>query len=227
MNITNEITFKKFQYDNVDYLFYGLPNEHIFKQIPWYEYGLLNHIKNMKLSGVYIDVGGNIGNHSLFFLNHCNSTKLYVFEPEDFCYEILNKNLTVNSKKEFIICKQAVWNRETNLKLIRFESFSNIGMSKVIEASKNDAKEQLIKANSLDNVISFNENIVLIKIDVEGSELKVFEGAEKLIKLNMPVIVCEAATELEFNEINKVLVPLGYKMPTQRFNVTPTYVWNK
>jgi len=99
-----------------------------------------------------------------------------------------------------------------------------MGMSKVVET---DEDKSDIIANSLDNVISFNDNVVLIKIDAEGSEPKVLHGAEKLIKLNMPVIICEAATESEFNEINKILIPWGYKIPTQRFNATPTYVWHK
>lgn len=221
----NKLTCKNFNFEKIDYEFYGIENEHIFKQIPWYEMSLLDYIKKLNLNGVYVDVGGNIGNHSLFFLNHCQSTKLYSFEPEEFCFGILNKNLTKNAQKEFILHKLAIWNRENNLKLIRFESFNNTGMSKVVEANENDIKEQLINANSLDNLISLNENIVLIKIDAEGSEPKVLEGAEKIIKLNMPVIICEAATESEFNEINEILISWGYKTPTQRFNATPTYIW--
>jgi FkbM family methyltransferase len=223
----NELIHKNFSFEQIDYEFYGLSNEHIFIQIPWYEYELLIYIKNLNLNGVYIDVGGNIGNHSLFFLNHCRSTKLYVFEPEDFCYKILVKNLIKNTKKEYVLNNLAIWNRKVDLKLIRFESFNNTGMSKVFEVNENDNEELLIKANSLDNIISFNENIVLIKIDAEGSEQKVLEGAINLIKLNMPIIICEAATEPEFNEINKMLIPLGYKIPIRVFNATPTYVWNK
>lgn len=111
------------------------------------------------------------------------------------------------------------------LKLIRFESFNNTGMSKVVETTS-ETNDCNIKANSLDNIISLNENVVLIKIDAEGSEPKVLEGAEKIIKINMPVIICEAATESEFNAINNILVPWGYKKPTKKFNATPTYIWN-
>jgi len=223
----NELTHKNFIFEEVCYEFYGMLNEHIFMQIPWYEHELLNYIKNLNLNGVYVDVGANIGNHSLFFLNHCKSTKLYCFEPENFCYETLNKNLIKNTEKEYVLNKLAIWNREANLMLIRFKSFNNTGMSKVIEADENNVKELSIQANSLDNIISFNENVVLIKIDAEGGESKILEGAEKIIRLNMPIIICEAATESEFNEINKILIPWGYRMPTQRFNATPTYVWNK
>lgn len=99
MEKLNEIINKKFNYDGIEYNFWGLPNEHIFKHIPWYEHGLLDILKDLNKEGVYVDVGGNIGNHSLYFLNHCKSTKLYVFEPEDFCFELLRKNLETNAKK--------------------------------------------------------------------------------------------------------------------------------
>ena len=224
MEKLNELTTKKFNHDGVEYNFWGLPNEHIFKQVPWYERGLLDYLKSLNKHGVYIDVGGNIGNHSLYFLNHCDSTKLYVFEPEDFCHEILKRNLETNVNREYVLSKLAVWDKETDLKLIRFESFNNTGMSSVEESINGDGD---IKANSLDNIISFNENVALIKIDAEGSEPKVLEGAISIIKMNMPVIICEAAIQAEFDVINNILLPLGYKKPTQRFNATPTYVWVK
>lgn len=216
------IVEKIFTYNNFEYKLFGIPNEHIFKQIPWYEHELLQYIKSLNKTGVYVDVGGNIGNHSLFFLNHCLSTKLYVFEPEDLCFSILEKNLVQNVKKEFILNKLAIWNKQCKLKLIRYESYSNTGMSKVVESDDNN---NTIDANSLDSIISFNENVVLIKIDAEGSEPKVLEGALNIIKLNNPVIISEAATNNEFKEINNILLPLGHQLPTRRFNATPTYVW--
>ena len=94
----NNIITKEFNYEDIEYKFHGCQDEHIFKQVPWYEIKLLEHIRDLNLNGVYIDVGGNIGNHSLYFLNHCNSTKLFIFEPEENCYMILEKNLKINSQ---------------------------------------------------------------------------------------------------------------------------------
>lgn len=219
----NKIIKKEFTYENIKYCFYGLPDEHIFKHIPWYEIELLKSIKNLNLEGVYIDVGGNIGNHSLYFLNHCKSTELFVFEPEDFCYNILNKNLKTNTLKKYSLYKLAVWNHKTNLKLIRFKNFNNTGISKVIES--NNINDLLIEADTLDNIIPFDKKVVLIKIDTEGSESEILNGSINIIKKNKSVIICEASTQSEFNKINDILVPLGYKIPSNRFNSTPTYIW--
>ncbi len=218
---------KQFTYDGIDYIFYGLSNEHIFKQIPWYEFQLLNYLRELNLNGTYIDVGGNIGNHSVFFLNHCNSTNLITFEPENMCHDILTKNLITNTTKPFIIHKLAAWKNKTKLKLVRFESFGNTGTSFVEEIKDDKSDINYINANSIDNLIESDSNVVLLKIDAEGSEPFVLKGALNIIKSKLPVIICEATTQPEYNEINKILLPLGYNKPTKQFNSTPTYVWIK
>jgi FkbM family methyltransferase len=212
---------KSFQEDGVDYVFCGIEDEHIFKQVPWYERKLLEYIRDLNLKGEYIDVGGNIGNHSLYFLNHCPSTKLYVFEPESTCHTILETNLQLNTKKDYELVNCAIWDKKALLKLVKFESFKNTGLSRVEKRETGDTF-----ANSLDNLIPEDANIVLLKIDTEGSETRVLKGATNLIKSNCPTIICEAATIKEFAEINNILIPLGYSMPTQRFNATPTYIWS-
>ena len=47
-----------------------------------------------------------------------------------------------------------------------------------------------VKKNKLDNLIK-SKNIGFIKIDVEGHELEVINGARKLIKENKPILLIE------------------------------------
>lgn len=48
-----------------------------------------------------------------------------------------------------------------------------------------------VETDSLDNIIPENFKIDLIKIDVEGGELQVLQGAEKTIKKYLPYIIFE------------------------------------
>ena len=216
-----KVILKKFQYENIDYEFYGYENEYIFKHVPWYEEKMLIDIKNLNISGTYVDVGGNIGNHSLFFLNHCISDKVITFEPINYCFNILKLNLEKNTTKSYQLNKIAVWNEKTMLEFKLFNSFGNMGMSKVF-----DGVNKTIEANTLDNTLLDEKEVGLIKIDVEGGEINVLKGGINIIKKHNPLIICEANTEDERKKIDEFLSNLGYKQG-KKYNATPTYFWKK
>lgn len=51
---------------------------------------------------VIIDVGANIGNHSLFFGNVCNAKRVYAFEPIESTYKVLERNVDINDLNDVI-----------------------------------------------------------------------------------------------------------------------------
>ena len=71
------------------------------------------------------------------------------------------------------------------------------------------AKEELIEFRTLD---SYNLNKCdFTKIDVDGSEIKVLEGAIKTIRKFRPIIILECHRD-NFSKLNKLLKPLNYKI---------------
>ncbi len=214
------LIYKNFTYENVEYTYFGGEDTHQWKQTPWYEGEFLFYLKSLDLKGVYIDVGTNLGNHSLFFANHCPSTMVYSFEPTPWSYNTTSKNLKLNTKKDFKTYNIALWDEPTTLSFSKFSHFSNTGHSFV--SADGDLK---VNADTLDNIIPETDKVVFIKIDVEGSEPQVIKGGINLIQTYKPLISCEASTSEEFEKINDILLPLGYTKPTRRFNATPSYFW--
>ena len=43
-----------------------------------------------------LDIGSNIGNHTLYFLNECGAKFVYCFEPAIDTFEILKRNIEIN-----------------------------------------------------------------------------------------------------------------------------------
>ena len=69
---------------------------------------------------------------------------------------------------------------------------------------------QLVPTVSLDWLLDYFPSPDFIKIDVEGAELKVLIGAEKILTNIRPVILCEINKQ-NISEVTKLLSTHGYK----------------
>jgi len=182
--ITNENKFNFAIYSN-DFIGRNL----IFKNF-YEEENLKLFYKFLKLNNLKIetclDVGANIGNHSVFFSNFVK--KIYAFEPNSKAYYLLKINIKDLNVKTF---KVGLSNR--NHYSLLAESKFNLGGSNVInKIKKNHFFTEKIKLVKLDNYKNFiKKKIDLIKIDTEGHELKVLKGMDKIINKNLPIIIFE------------------------------------
>ena len=134
-----------------------------------------------------IDAGANIGIVTIFFANKYKNAIIIAIEPEDKNYELLVKNTKNYSNVTTI--KAALWNTCGEISL--FESNSNYGFQ--VGLNKPDGKEvkQLTKAITISEIMDeFNmDSIDILKIDIEGSEKKVFESCKNWIEKTKCIIV--------------------------------------
>lgn len=215
-----------FNYDKENISFY-LPNinDHIQKVIyntrSFYERTMLEDIKKRNLKGkTIVDIGSNIGNHTIYFSKICNAKKVYSFEPQKDIFKILNKNIQLNNLEDKIEAFNIGLAAKKSKGEILLEDKSNSGMAKI-----NLNETGKVKLNTLDNVLlSKEEKISLIKIDVEGMELNVLKGSKEILRRDHPLLYIEANKKVQFNEINSFLKDFGYKA-IHRFNATPTYLF--
>ncbi|MDI6617557.1 MAG: FkbM family methyltransferase [Clostridiales bacterium] len=187
----------------------------------FYETAMLEDIrKRIGQNKVFIDVGANIGNHTVYFSKVCDAKKVYSFEPQKIAFDILKRNVRINNIQHIVeLFNLGVGKANDRAQMIILDN-NNLGMSKVKKTPYGN-----IEINSLDNLLyRKNDNIDLIKVDVEGMELEVLEGAEKIIKKCNPLIYVEANSIEEFDKINAYLKNFGYKA-IYRFNATTTYLF--
>lgn len=214
-------------YKNKNIKFY-LPNpeDYIQKVIidteSFYELDMLKDIEEkVSNNDLILDVGANIGNHSIHFAKICNCNVLS-FEPQKEVFSILNENIRLNNLSSLVKAYNigiGARNTKGNLTII---DKNNSGTGK-IEFDENG--EIIVK--TLDSILKKYTNIndlKIIKIDVEGRELEVLQGARGIINKFNPMIYIEIQSSNLFEEISLFLSKYGYKVK-KSFNGTPTFLF--
>jgi FkbM family methyltransferase len=133
-----------------------------------------------------VDAGAYIGSHTLTMAGL--SSKVYAFEPQPVAAECIRR--TIKAKK-----LGHVFFHEVGLNDVCKTDF--IFTNGDGDASLSGIRDHKFKANfpcrtaPLDSFIGETENVGLMKIDVEGSEWRVLEGAAKTIRRCRPIIIME------------------------------------
>lgn len=163
-----------------------------------------NGIIGKRIQGKSIlDIGTNIGNHTLYFFFECQINGSYNFEPVESTLDILKKNIHLNNlSKKVHIYNVAVGQTEGKANVSSYNK-DNIGATKI--APSENGSIQVISIDSL----NIQETIGLVKIDVEGFEINVLKGMLSTLKKNNPYILIEITNE-NFNEAYSILSKIGY-----------------
>lgn len=137
--------------------------------------------KFIKKNKVIIDIGANIGNHSIAFSKF--SKKVYAFEAHPRTFEILKFNCS-NFKK--IKLFNIGISDKKGILFFKKKKTSNIGGYSLSKLGTVKSKIQ-----KLDSLIKLKKEIELIKIDIEGHEYQALIGMKKIIKNNNCLLMVE------------------------------------
>lgn len=155
-----------------------------------YEPNILDTIeKYLKQGDIFIDIGANIGQHSMFAASIVGNTgKVYSFEPIPRIYNQLLDSVHLNNFDNIVEVHNIALGEKNDKKTLHISS-KNVGGSSLVEIS-GDEKIQ-VKITPGDNIISQLQKIDLIKIDVEGYEYETLSGIQVTLKRYKPIIIME------------------------------------
>lgn len=144
--------------------------------------------------GIVIDVGANFGCWSLPLAKH--APRVLAFEPQRCVLQCLRQTLQANAHLPITLfdCALGAEAGYTQFPDISLKDTTNFGgVSAGIPHSEHpEAPFYQVPVHVLDDVVPPDQRVAFMKIDVEGSEMKVLQGAQRLIWRDKPVMVVEA-----------------------------------
>lgn len=135
---------------------------------------------------IVVDCGASYGNYTLPALSA--GARVYAFEINEWISKSLQNNTSLNNFKDCIIDNRALWNKtgdkltyhEENLSVF---SFGMLGRGNIREVDTITIDDYFIPLGL--------SKINWFKIDVDGAELQVLEGAKKTINRFKPRLLIE------------------------------------
>jgi len=159
--------------------------------------------------GIFVDVGANIGKYTIKVARQVGDNgRVISIEPESCNFEILKANIKLNRLSNVTLVNAACWNKNEKLKLYLAQL---PGDHSVKEPVSTDFVE--VSALKLDDILKHLqiEYVSFIKIDAEGADGEVLEGAEETIARNPHLkIIFEATNEDNLAKCQEVLEKHGF-----------------
>lgn len=177
---------------------------------PWPE---LEWIKNhgIRPGDVVVDCGANHGFSTVLFSQWTGeSGKVCAFEPSPHNFGILQKNLLLNNIHNVDARQVAVGACEGELEMTTHPN------SAVIRRRPKNYPFQMVPVRPLDVELD-GIKVDFIKIDVEGYEFEVLEGAQKILR-DLPALAVEVHV-LMYPEREKGLSRLFKLIPIEHYHV--------
>ena len=189
-----------------------------------------DHVSNpkyvqLKDDAVIFDVGANIGSMAFKFAMQVPRGRVYAFEPTDFAFSKLLNNLALNphlakriTPVQLFLSEQTTSNHEIQA----YASWKIDGSATNTHPLHGGAikSAQSVSAVTLDDYCSTNriQRVDLIKIDTDGHEFRVLQGARRTVEKSRPYIIFEIGLyvleeqNIEFEQIYTYFVGYGYDL---------------
>ena len=224
---SNSIKFEDKYFINIDSLYtaketqeqktvriykkYKFPENFFETSVLYYHNGLkllnnncIDYLENKD----FIDGGACIGDSACIFEKEYNPKNIYSFEPLKSNLSAINKTIELNSLTKVIAVPLGLGNKE-EISTININN-QDTGGSSILQ-TQDSCEQEKIEITTLDKYSKKHAlDIGLIKLDVEGFEWNVIQGAIETIRAQRPILLISIYhTPKEFFEIKPFLESLN------------------
>lgn len=179
----------------------------------------------LKPDMVYADIGANQGEYALFAAKRLTNGAVLAFEPVPALYEQLVDNVRLNNFTHVRTFNFGLFSHEdvlqmyTSTDVVIHNSF-NEGLASIFASDYRKDVVATAQLKAFDQVFPTLglKRLDLMKVDVEGAELHVLQGAEEMLRQYRPLLMLEvnepafAAAGYTTRELRQFLEQRGYRV---------------
>jgi FkbM family methyltransferase len=173
----------------------------------WCESELALLFQVIKPGAVVVDVGANIGTHTVALASHVTATgAVYAMEPQRLTFQLLCANIALNALTNVVCLNAAVGETAGTTRIPTLDPLieNNFGG---LPAHGHQSGEE-VQVMRIDDLSLARCN--LIKVDVEGMETSVLAGAKRTIRELRPVLFVENNSQERSSAVLTMLDELDY-----------------
>src|SRR4030067_3699315 len=169
-------------------------------------------IELLNYADTFFDIGANTGLYSLIAAKGNPRRMIYAIEPVPRVFDCLRKNIELNKLRNIRINPYAITNYDGEITL--YVPMSAIPTdASTLKGFRKTTENISVPAKTIDSLVRQDEipKVDLIKIDTEGTEHMVLEGAKKILIRDEPIIICEVLKGRTEDALHDAMDGLGYK----------------
>jgi len=202
-------------------VFYSLTNGYYFKASGHNDFNFIGGRhesfqdrymdESLQDGSIFIDVGAHLGRFTLRAANLVGENgQVVALEPDQRVFQRLMENVELNNMHNVIALPIAASNGNF---LAHFKLSNSSGWSSLTDMHKETVVAEVpIPAFTLDTLVESLElrRVDLVKIDVEGAEDEVLEGAAELLEVFRPALLIEVHADEPWSKCRRILEKKGY-----------------
>ena len=163
----------------------------------------------LRPGGCLVDAGSHIGRwcirSSLFY------RKILAFEPDPDTNSVLRRNIARNNIHNILVFATALSNHRNQGMLFNYGPPACNSLRSAHSSGRPAAKSgKFVRVRPLDDYSNYFQSPMVLKIDVEGEEMKVLEGATTTLEEYKPMIIVEVHFPNEIRRITEEMEGHNY-----------------
>ncbi len=175
-------------------------HEHISSRIFWqgcHSGDQLRYLdKMMTPSTVFIDIGANQGEFTVFAAKRAAAGAVIAFEPFGANFSRLEKNVAANGFTNVRLVRKGLGERDAVVPMYApagegGDGMMNLGAPTLFPSPSVDSRKEDAEVVTADEALEREERVDIVKIDAEGSELPILRGAARTLERHAPLIILE------------------------------------